>query len=103
MKADCRQARDCAKNWEMEPCKWIFAGSEEVAADMEVIVNLRTEIADDLPNFERLVVASSCSSIMAAHKQSIQASVTLAKDHEGRQWRCFGFGLLCSVLSCYTI
>ena len=98
MKADCRQVKDCAKGWEMEPCKWIFNGSEEVSADMKIIVDLRTTVSDDLPNFERLLVASSCSSILATHKQSIQASVALAKAHEGWQWRCFGFGMLCWVI-----
>ena len=71
--------KECAKKWEMDSCKWMFADDKDIEADVHLMVDLRGELAQDIQSLNKIVVASRCSTMFAKKIEEIKEPMTAAK------------------------
>lgn len=76
--------KECAKKWDMDSCKWMFAEDKEIEADVSLMVDLRGELAQDIQSLNKIVAASRCSTMFAQKVEEIKEPMTAAKARGGR-------------------
>ena len=79
-----RSVKECAKKWNMDSCKWMFADDKEIETDVSLMVDLRGELAQDIQSLNKIVAASRCSDMFAQKVEEIKEPMTAAKARGGR-------------------
>ena len=82
----CKESLDCvrpvkkhAAAWDMQDVLWMFQGSKDVEADVQVMMELRSSLALDCGHLEKIVVAQRCSTIFAIACEQLKTSMVQLK------------------------